>query len=760
MEQILYIPPENTINLCNIGTNNENFQPIPFNGFDYTILTKSNYGFIELMRSKYNNAVYAIKKIPLKEWKNNRLKNEILNLTTLNNDYALSNNLIKLYGYFQSRESIIKLKEIYKETNLYKDIMEDQVMVFLVFDYKNDAILKKYYNLNRPPNNPIKESIIIGILKQISFSLKHIHKNGIILGNINLDNILFDNFSNIKLSDFSCAINCRNNKNNQNNVLPQPNILAEGIDFIAPEILKKEKYDYKADIYSVGLIMLCLISKINPITVNNLERDIYPYEVDDIYDKYLVKLIQTMISENPIFRPNASDVFDELCMIEKCQNQNLNRNRNENIGINNMQNNNSNGSFNINNQKYQNNSNEKNFNFNGNQNFLQSNNPNLNNFNMIPNLNPIHSMSNINLIQNNSFQPMFGQMNLNLSKNPSQPFPINNNINIRNLMPNGNGQGPRSENIGLKNIKNTSLISVMKCLYHCMKNIAENMANKNIQGNNPNNILIKYIFTVMTNTGNDNNDCTFIYHYIQKFREELRNYSQIFSGNEEIYPYIIFENIFSLLNNELKKNYFYFNNNTFVPPGLTQFPNIYQSLQNFEKEKSPISDLFYFSRLELITCFKCNYTFDAQLYNETYLKFDASLGGSISNLIKNYFSIRITNKYICKKCQTNSNEKNYFSFLIYPKYLVICFEGKTMYPKNLESEIDLSDYNYLKQDINIIPYKYTLISFISKDNNKFYNTYIKKGTEWYYYEYNKINYHGQEKFEQTFPYLVFYKREE
>ena len=83
-----------------------------------------------------------------------------------------------------------------------------------------------------------------------------------------------------------------------------------------------------------------------------------------------------------------------------------------------------------------------------------------------------------------------------------------------------------------------------------------------------------------------------------------------------------------------------------------------------------------------------------------------------------------------------------------------------MYPKNLESEIDLSDYNYLKQDINIIPYKYTLISFISKDNNKFYNTYIKKGTEWYYYEYNKINYHGQEKFEQTFPYLVFYKREE
>ena len=107
--------------------------------------------------------------------------------------------------------------------------------------------------------------------------------------------------------------------------------------------------------------------------------------------------------------------------------------------------------------------------------------------------------------------------------------------------------------------------------------------------------------------------------------------------------------------------------------------------------------MFYFSRLELITCCKCDYTFDAQLYNETYLKFDASLGGSISNLIKNYFSIRITNKYICKKCQMNSNEKNYFSFLIYPKYLVICFEGKTMYPKNLESEIDLSDYDAFEE---------------------------------------------------------------
>ena len=200
MEQILYIPPENTINLCNIGTNNENFQPIPFNGFDYTILTKSNYGFIELMRSNYNNLVYAIKKIPLKEWKNNRLKNEILNLTTLNNDYALSNNLIKLYGYFQSRESIIKLKEIYKETNLYKDIMEDQVMVFLVFDYKNDSILNNYYKYNRPQYNQIKENIFIEILKQIAYSLKRIHKNGITLCNINLDKRALDKFVNVFFS--------------------------------------------------------------------------------------------------------------------------------------------------------------------------------------------------------------------------------------------------------------------------------------------------------------------------------------------------------------------------------------------------------------------------------------------------------------------------------------------------------------------------------------------------------------------------------
>ena len=33
------------------------------------------------------------------------------------------------------------------------------------------------------------------------------------------------------------------------------------IDFISPEIEKGNRYDFRTDIYSLGLIMICLMSK-------------------------------------------------------------------------------------------------------------------------------------------------------------------------------------------------------------------------------------------------------------------------------------------------------------------------------------------------------------------------------------------------------------------------------------------------------------------------------------------------------------------
>ena len=67
------------------------------------------------------------------------------------------------------------------------------------------------------------------------------------------DNILFDKNYNIKISDF--CISALYKDNNIKNLNKEEILFIEGrvigrVDFISSEIVEKEKYDYKVDIYS------------------------------------------------------------------------------------------------------------------------------------------------------------------------------------------------------------------------------------------------------------------------------------------------------------------------------------------------------------------------------------------------------------------------------------------------------------------------------------------------------------------------------
>ena len=48
---------------------------------------------------------------------------------------------------------------------------------------------------------------------------------------------------------------------NKNPILYMCCLRVGRIDFISPEIEKGNRYDFRTDIYSLGLIMICLMSK-------------------------------------------------------------------------------------------------------------------------------------------------------------------------------------------------------------------------------------------------------------------------------------------------------------------------------------------------------------------------------------------------------------------------------------------------------------------------------------------------------------------
>ena len=77
-------------------------------------------------------------------------------------------------------------------------------------------------------------------------------------------------------------------------------------------------FDFKVDVFSLGLNMLCLISKKYPILIANSERKIiFEFIVKKIYNENLINLIKKMIKENPLQRPNIGEALEELYIIEK-----------------------------------------------------------------------------------------------------------------------------------------------------------------------------------------------------------------------------------------------------------------------------------------------------------------------------------------------------------------------------------------------------------------------------------------------------------
>ena len=327
--------------LKDIGNKLSDFEEIPKSGKNYFILGNGSFGYVEKMKSKKDNKFYAIKKINIKSERFNQInfarETEIMN--DLNHE-----NIIKFYGYFKDKEKIDKYKEIFTEIynkfsgqkkekylkNLEKET-EDIDVYCLVIEFVQNGSVEDYYKKYKKkfPDKehfiPLDQKFIIKIFKQTLNALVYLKEKSIIHRDIKPDNILLDEENNVKISDFgiSAYFNDNNVENkDKNKILFSTNSQVGRSDFICPEIEAKRNYDYGADIFSLGLTMLCLMSyektikfRKNPLSEGKI-RSINFNSMDQIYNIYLRKLVLKMLNFDIKKRPNVNDSLDELEIIE------------------------------------------------------------------------------------------------------------------------------------------------------------------------------------------------------------------------------------------------------------------------------------------------------------------------------------------------------------------------------------------------------------------------------------------------------------
>jgi len=270
----------------------EDIEPIGFGGF----------GYILKGREKKSKELRAIKVIDLtklkaqlklqdsynfeKEKKN--LMNEFENMKKCSEN----NNSVKCYEYFLNEQNFVIIMELC-DTNLEKWLLEK-------------------YTENKEERG-FNDKEIYEILIQLNKILKIMNKNNIVHRDMKPDNILvkFEKEHKgfiIKLADYGSSKSLK--------ILSSTKMITTKVGtlpYMSPEILKGEEYNYKCDLWSLGIIIYRLYffkfpfsGKTSFAILNNLKR----FFLKSTNNENLDDLIRKLLQEDKNKRLNWEEYFN------------------------------------------------------------------------------------------------------------------------------------------------------------------------------------------------------------------------------------------------------------------------------------------------------------------------------------------------------------------------------------------------------------------------------------------------------------------
>ena len=187
-------------------------------------------------------------------------------------------------------------------------------VLHLITEYAENGDLEHIKKNHKQKNEYFEEKIIINWLIQICLALKYIHELHVIHRDIKPSNIFLTKKGIIKIGDFGISkILAKDYKNTKTHI-------GTAI-YMAPEVIESEKYDYKADIWSLGITFFELTTFNFPFKGNNefalLMNIINGKKYNSInningnyYSDELIYIINRMIQKNPKDRPTIGEILD------------------------------------------------------------------------------------------------------------------------------------------------------------------------------------------------------------------------------------------------------------------------------------------------------------------------------------------------------------------------------------------------------------------------------------------------------------------
>ena len=216
------------------------------------------------------------------------LKSEISILQTVNNP-----NVVKLYEYLH-------------ENNHH----------YLVMEYCNGGDLEEYFK--KKPHHCVKEEEAICFLKQLLNGFKALHQIKAMHRDFKLANVLIHDGV-LKIADLGFSKQADTTKTPLGTAC-----------YMAPEIMKYERYNNKIDIWSLGVCMYEMLFGVLPfnektekLLLKKMEENTIDFNANGRQISELFKnLIQRMLLPDPMMRINWIDIYNHDILKEKGPDEN------------------------------------------------------------------------------------------------------------------------------------------------------------------------------------------------------------------------------------------------------------------------------------------------------------------------------------------------------------------------------------------------------------------------------------------------------
>jgi serine/threonine protein kinase len=213
------------------------------------------------------------------------------------------------------REALIQKKLKHENIVTLFDFSKDDLHAYLVFELMAYGDL---FDVIKNPQIPLGSTACVTIGKDIVAGLDYIHKRGFLHRDIKLENIVFNERMQAKITDFGFAVPVDESETSipvgtKHALAPE---LALLIQYNIKNKPKKYKYSPATDVFAFGIILLMLISRAMPY---NGSGSLLPQIIEGAYNKVppetspvLAQVISGCLAINPAERMGTEEIMDLL----------------------------------------------------------------------------------------------------------------------------------------------------------------------------------------------------------------------------------------------------------------------------------------------------------------------------------------------------------------------------------------------------------------------------------------------------------------